>query len=168
MRPHFDLSKNTSLRTLETDVRSISAKGDTASDFLKTVLSTITSPLPLDVVIIHGEFGVGYPIRNETRGPVFVDDLSAELRVNFVRRHAERFKVFREMHKVRKFRLVLRAEVLEWAKKHAVETLERTLEEEAKDGGLDYLGCPPLIVSQVSGASWAGVHLKPVRESHIR
>jgi hypothetical protein len=132
------------------------------------VLSTVTSPLPLDVIITHTESEVGYPVRNETRGPIIVDDLSAELRVKFVRRHAERFRIFREMHSVRKFRLVLRADVLECAKKHALETLKDTVEDEAKGGGLDYLGCRPLVVVQVCGASWAGVHLEPVREYSIR
>lgn len=167
MRSHFNLSKNTSLRALETTAKSIAVAGGIASTFLKSILSTIKSPLPLDVVIIHTEAEVGYPIRNETRGLVIVDDISAELRARFVRRHAERFKVFREMHSVREFRLVLRADVLNRAEKHAVETLKRIVEEERLDGGLDFLRERPLIVSKVCGVLGAGVHLDPVRESSL-
>lgn len=162
-RSHFNLSKNTSLRALKTDAK-FAVAGDAASTFFKAVLSTITSPLSLDFIVVHTESEVGYPIRNDARGPVLVDDISAEIRAQFVRRHPERFKVFREMYSVREFRLVFCACVLERAEKHAAETLERVVEEEGKDGGLDYLRRRPLVVSRACGALWTGVHLESVPE----
>lgn len=128
------------------------------------MLSTITSPLPLDIVIIHTESEVGDPVRNESRGPIRVDKVSAELRKFFVRQHEKLFEVFREMHSVREFRLVLRAEVLDRTEKHALATLNRMVEEEGKGGGLDYFKHRPLVTSRFSGALWAGVHLKPIPE----
>ena len=47
----FDLSRNPSFRMLETTARSIASAGDTTSDFFKTILSTVTSPLPLNLLI---------------------------------------------------------------------------------------------------------------------
>ena len=88
-------------------------------------------------------------------------------RVELLRPHSKLFKLVREIHNNWNFRLVLRADVLERAEKHALERLERAVEEEAKDGGLDHLGCRPLTVSRVSEAWWAGVCLEPVRESRF-
>lgn len=150
------------MRTLETDARSIAAPG--ASEFFSAVLSTITSPFLLDLVVAHKESEVGCPIDNERRGPVTQDDVFTLPRVEFVQKHWERFKVLREMHSVRKFRLVLRADVHKWAEKDARETLERIVEEEGRDGGLDYLHHRPLVFSRVCGAVWAGVHPEPTKK----
>lgn len=126
------------------------------------MLSTITSPLPLDVVIVHTESEVGHPVNNEARGPIQMDCLCAEQREKFVRQHGKRFGVFREMHSVQEFRLVLRAEVLELAEKHAVEMLNKMVEEEGMGGGLDYFQHRQLVMSRISKAAWAGVHLEPI------
>ncbi|KAF9780999.1 hypothetical protein BJ322DRAFT_291114 [Thelephora terrestris] len=49
----FDLSRNKSLRTLETTAQSITRAGGSAPEFLKTVLSSVASPGMLDVVITY-------------------------------------------------------------------------------------------------------------------
>ena len=56
---HFDLSRNRSLRTLETTAKSVNAASGSASDFFRTVLSTTTSPAPLDVVVVYRETDLG-------------------------------------------------------------------------------------------------------------
>ena len=136
MRSDFNLSRNKSLRALETTAASITAAGDTASGFLETVLSTITSPPPLDVVITYQD--TEFDFRTFTRKkPVRVDCA-----------HLARFKVFGEMHRVRGFRLVLCADVLDCMAEDAIRALEHIVEVERADGGLDYLLCEPLIISE--------------------
>ena len=155
----YNLSKNISLRRLDLDAWLIG--GPAARDFLKTVLSTITSPLPLNVMIIYRESEVGFPFRNEARGPVPGGDLYARQRARLVRRHAKRLRAFSEMYGVRKFQLELYAGVPEWTQNQAEKMLEDILEEAAKDGGLDYLGCRPRIAIEPCEVSWAGVRHKP-------
>ena len=43
-------------RTLETTAESILAADDTASGFLKTVLSSIPPPVPLGIVILYQDY----------------------------------------------------------------------------------------------------------------
>ena len=161
---NFNLSKNACFRTLRIEPE-LAHLGEFPT-FLKNLLSTITSTLPLDVVVLHTEHEIGYPIMNHARGMILKDNRFFK-RFQLMYSDSELFKLFRETYNERNFRLVLRAEVLERAEKYALERLERLVEEEAKDGGLDYLGCRPLIVSKVSGAWWAGVYLEPVPMSHF-
>ena len=51
--PHPNLSLGKSLRALETTAESIDAADDTASDFFKIVLSSITPSASLDVVVVY-------------------------------------------------------------------------------------------------------------------
>ena len=51
------------------------------------------------------------------------------------------------MHAALAFRLVLCADVSDCAEKYAIEMLERFLEGEKMEGGLDYLRYEPLIIS---------------------
>jgi hypothetical protein len=121
---NFDLSQNKSLRTLETTARSITDAED-ASGFLQTVLSTITSPLSLDVVIIYRESELGchkWDRMTASAGPRYHYPVE---KAPIDPHHSERFAVFREMHSVRKFRLVLCADVHACAEEYAVEMLER-------------------------------------------
>ena len=145
MRRAFDLSRNTSLQTLETTAWSISAAGDTAPGFLKTVLSTVTSPLPLDLLINYGEFVVlcHRPLCSRLHR-ISPSERAAEAHV-----HRERFKMFSEMYAVREFRLLLCADVLDDAIEDTVRALECIVGEERMNGRLDYLPCEPLIFSEV-------------------
>jgi len=148
VRGNFDLSRNKSLRTIETTAVSITAAGNATPGFLKAVLSTITSPPPLDVVITYREFDVGGNLRYWDK-PIRVQDLHPVIQAPTARAHPERFKVFSEMHRVREFRLVLCADVLDCAEEYAMRVLERIVETEMMNGGLDYLRYEPLIISEV-------------------
>ena len=145
---HFNLSRNKSLQTLETTAASITAAGDTASGFLATVLSTVGSPLPLNVVIVYRELDLNLDVCHWEK-PVRVVYVSAERRAASALQHPERFKVFGEMHRVRDFRLVLCADVLSYVVEYAMGALERVVEAERKNGGLDYLRYKPLVISEV-------------------
>jgi hypothetical protein len=120
---------------------------DTAPTFLKTVLSTITSPLPLDVVITYQEIDVDRMICSWLR-PVLVKDIFAEFRAKNALHHQQRFVAIREMYGVREFRLVLCADVLDCVAKDAIRVLECIAKAEKAKGGLVYLPYEPLIISE--------------------
>lgn len=146
MRLHFNLSQNKSLRTLETTAKSITAAGDAAAGFLKTVLSTVTSPVLLDVVIAYSAFDVDCVTWYSVK-PVRLEGVPARRRIESPLHHSARFRVFGEMYQTREFRLVLRVDVLECVAKHAEQMLGGIVAMERMDGGLDYLVCEPLIMS---------------------
>lgn len=116
-----------------------------APNFLKTVLSTIASTLPLDVVNVYRHDDVGCFV---CRQRVRVVDFTAERSHKESLRHQQQFEAFREMYMVRKFRLVLCADVLDCAMEYAIPVLERVAEAEKARGGLDYLLCEPLIIAE--------------------
>ena len=142
---HFDLSRNKSLRTLETTSASITAAGDAASSFLKAVLTTVAPALPLDVVIAYGNRDVGYFVSDCPKGVLPRQEKGGDSAL----RHAGQFKVFREMYMAREFRLILCADVHDWIVERAVRVLERIVDTEKKNWRLDYLPCEPLIISEV-------------------
>ena len=135
------MSQNKFLRTLETTAESIDGSGSTAaSDFFKTVLSSIATPERLDVVIIYQHFNFNYmlhqtwcdsePGGSERQG-------TKEKHSQF---HQQQLKVFREMHSVRDFRLVLCADVPGSPgdpKRVDMETLECIAKAEGVEEGLD-------------------------------
>ena len=143
MPQDFDLSLSQSkfLRTLETTAESINAgRCDAASDFFKTVLSSVATPERLDVVIIYQHFNFIHmphwtwcdlePVPYEQQG---IGEMYSEF-------HQQQLKVFSEMHTVRDFRLVLYADVPggPGIRKCAdMETLECIAKAERVEGGLD-------------------------------
>ena len=142
----IDLSRNKSLRTLETTAEAMTAR-DASPIFFRTILATITSPLPLDFVVVYGEYEV------DCRVPTWLNtthvwDPPAETESHNSLCHRQRFKVFREMYGVREFRLVLCADVLDCVVDDAIETLEFVVEAEKARGGSDYLRCEPLVISE--------------------
>ena len=146
VRRDFDLSRNSSLRMLETTAVSIADAGDAASGFLKAVLSTVTSPLPLVLLVGYG----AYEVRCHT--PSYVRDcaLSPSKRAAEDLVHLRRFKLFSEMFMVREFRLVLCTDVLGCAAaEDAKRALERIVKAERMNGGFDYLPCEPVIISEM-------------------
>ena len=60
----------------------------------------------------------------------------------------QQFEVFRTIHNIRDFRLVLCADVPDCIVDPAVEVLECLVKEEKNKGGLDYLLHEPLIISE--------------------
>ena len=143
----FNLSRNKSLRALETTAESINTS--TASDFLKTVLSSVTSLAPLDVIIVYLEldFG-GIPTSHcaackSNPEPICSRHSELETTERNTRLYRHQLRVFHEMHSARNFRLMLCADVADCMVKHAMETLERIVEE-----GIDHLPSKPVIVSE--------------------
>jgi len=138
----FDLSWNSSLRTLETTAISITSAGSIASGFLKAVLSTVASPLLLDIVINYDMSRVRRYMPSYIRaGWISETQQVAEALV-----HRERFKVFSEMYMVRDFRLVLCADVPDQSAEDATRALEAIVRAERKNGGLQ---CEPVIISEM-------------------
>ena len=63
-------------------------------------------------------------------------------------RYSRQFELVREISKVRDFQLVLCADVFGGAVEYSVFELTQTVEGEKARGGLDYLRCEPLIISE--------------------
>ena len=143
----FDLSGNQSLRTLETTAQSITRSADTASNFFKTVLSSVTTPALLDVVVIYQDI---YP-RNSpgcTREPVcFRHRRPMGLEMD-AHRFQPHLKVFREMHSVRDFRLVLCVDVFDCIVEDATRLLGDIVKAEEAKGGFDFLLSEPLVICE--------------------
>ena len=72
---------------------------------------------------------------------------SAEEKAGVYSELAKRFVVFREMYSVRKFRLVLCADVRESAENDARGMLERVWEEERKREGVDFSHGVSIVIS---------------------
>jgi len=145
---HFNLSRNKSLRTLETTAESIDAADGATFDFFETVLPSITSSAPLDVVVIYEEFDFSImphcswcdseAVRSCCNWPI--PRVSEDVRCQ------RQFRAFREMHRVRAFRLVLCVDVFDCMVEGGIEALRRFVEAEKVKGGLDYLSQEPLII----------------------
>ena len=144
----FDLSRNKSLRTLETTSWSIEASHRVGSNFLRAVLSSITSPAPIDFVLIYqnGDFDVKRPCRLCTTQPAPIPycyyspwgGLDTEVDHFYLNSNSQ-FTVIQEMHSVRRFRLGFCLDVSDCVIGYALETLQRILRTEELRGGFDYL-----------------------------
>ena len=143
----FDLSGNKSLRTVETTAQSITRSADTASGFFKTVLSSVTTPTLVDFVVIYQDIhprdspGCG-------RGPVcFRHRWPSGLEMD-ARRFQPHLEVFRDMHSVRDFRLVLCVDVLDCMAEDSTRMLGGIVKVEEAKGGFDFLLSEPLVVCE--------------------
>jgi len=148
VRWHFNLSRNKSLRTLETTAGSIATAGEAASGFLKAVLSTIPPHIPLDIVITYRECDFSC-FGSTWAKPVYVEYPLPEIEAENVQHSRRQFKVFRQMYRVREFRLVLCVDVLDCVVEDTMWALESIVEVERESGRLDYLVCEPLIISEM-------------------
>ena len=143
--PEFDLSRNESLRTLQVTAQCVGCVPDAASELLKQVLSTVTSPSFFEVVVLYrwDDFGGVGPLQYSDLPPlheVLRADGAAE-----TSRHHSRFKVFREAHEVRDFRLVLDANVWGPAGEHSLQMLRGAIAEEKAKNGFDESFPEPLV-----------------------
>ena len=139
----IDLSQNKSLRALEVTASSVLGG---KSSFLTYALSTITSPAFSEVVIFYQDYdfrGVGsiwslfrYPLRRMSKDEAEMEAL----------RHHMQFELFREMHRVRGFRLVLCADVWYRVVKYTVGVLKWVVAAEKVKGGFDDHFSEPLVV----------------------
>ena len=120
--------------------------GDANPNFLKTVLSTIAPPLPLNIVIIYQHCDFGY-LTSRPKKPVTLVAFTPGEQVVAALRHQQRFKELHEMYMVRKFRLVLSVDVPDSVAEYAVRALEHLVNTEKANGGFDYLLHEPLIIS---------------------
>ena len=118
---------------------------DISSEILKHVLSTATSPA-LEVVVVyqdyafHGVRPPGYPALPPVRS------VSRAERTKEALQHHLQLEVFREIHELRDFRLVLREGVWHRVGEHSVRVLEEAVEAEKARGGFD-VGFPePLVM----------------------
>ena len=136
----FDLSRNKSLRVLEI-LASHSAREEPG--FLTHVLSTITSPAPLEIIIIYWECNLPPVSRNlawslghtsywpgVTKGALW---------------HSRRFEMLREMRKTRDFRLVLCVDVWGGVGEHAVKAVKQAVAAEKAERGFDGSFPEPLV-----------------------
>jgi hypothetical protein len=143
------LSGSKSLRTLETTADAIEGANDTVFDFFKTVLSSITSPALLHVVIIFQDFnfgGMGCSLCKPE--PVCFRHLSQKEWDMTVLHYRKQLRKFRSVYYRRNFRLVLCADVSDYMVEWAVGALERIVEAAKRRGELDYLPSEPLIISE--------------------
>ena len=115
------------------------------------MLSTITSPALLDVIIVYRDRDLGGSSRCPlgcNSDPVCFRHNSEGVNAIHTQHYRLQFRVFHEMHKARDFHLVLCADVFDCMVEHAIQTLEHLVNAREVNGGLDYLLYEPLIISE--------------------
>jgi len=133
----LDLSNSRSLRSLEIPVRSFprdDSFGGLSS--FRDLLSAIISPVFSEVVIVL-----------EDRDILDADFFQYTL-----------FRVVRDMYKVKPFRLVFCLEVWDGDLEEATRRLKWYIGMEATRGGLEFLPCSPVIVSDTQTLQFVGFH----------
>ena len=154
----FNLSRIKSLRTIETTAESITTAKDAAASSLSAILSTVTSPMLLDLVIVYWDSDVEGVNRHRQISGIKSEP---EYRAACALRHQHWFKVFREVHEARDFQLVLCADVLDPMVKYATGMLDRLVGVEKMWGGLDYLAREPLVIVERRSPRARGIDSRP-------
>jgi hypothetical protein len=142
----LDLSQNKTLRKLETTAESIAGAGNSAPEFLKSVLSSVASPGMLDVVVIYHEHDfAGWEYCQTCRPDPFCfrHPLYPPL-CHFL----EQMEVFHKMYNARKFWLVLCVEVHCCMEDFSVRMLEYTVKKQEVNGGSKCPVCRPVIICE--------------------
>jgi len=146
----IDLSRHESLRTLEVSASCVHGvfryKSPDIDSRLKHVLSTITSSAFFEVVVVYRDYdfrGVKPP-EYPTHPPV--RRVSEADRAMETSQHHKRFGVFREIRKVRDFRLVLCADVWGCVGGYSVRMLEAAVAAEKARWGFDEDFPEPLVI----------------------
>lgn len=143
----FDLSKNKTLRTLETTAESIVNAKDRAPEFLNAVLSSIASPGILDVVVIYRDcdFGGWGHCPCCRPDPICSCNTISRALVYF----PVPLRVLCKMHRARKsLRLVFCADVYGCFVDTGVRMLTSAVEEAAANGQFEHFACRPVIVCE--------------------
>ena len=158
----FDLSRNKFLRALEVMGRGIiyslyqNGSSDTATGLFAYALSTITSPAFTEVIVFYRDYEfLGVQQRRLNRG-IFRRLPPGEIAEEEAL-FDERFKVFREMRKVREFQLVLCADVWDGVGEHTVRVLKRAVEAEKVRRGFDDTFPEPLVNHSPRGSHYRGM-----------
>ena len=145
---NFDLSRHKLLRTLEVPVWCLrgafrSESPHIASNLLKHVLSTITSPVFFEIVVVYRDYdsrGV-VPPEYSIRPPMSQAD-----RATGTRHRLPEFEVLREIHKVRDFQLVLCADAPAGIGECMVWELEEGVATERDEREFDKFFPEPLVI----------------------
>lgn len=125
----FDLSRLKSLRSLEFTASSMS-QASGAPDLLRDILSTIRSPLFSEVILVFQ--------RPDLYRPYYIP-----------------FEVFRQMHSMKKFRLIFCLEVARRHRSLGLRVMRQRMDYELAERRLDFLESPPtLAISERN--SWTG------------
>ena len=138
----IDLSRNKSLRTVQVEAGSIgyalrTAPPDFVPSFFEHTLSTITSVMFSEVTILYQDYDFrGIRSAWNSYWPPFHEMTQAE-RAEETSWHHKLFGVYREVHKVRDFSLVLCADVWSPAVDYSVRMLEEAIATEKEGGGFD-------------------------------
>ena len=144
----LNLSRNKSLRTLETTAELIDVANDTASDFLKTVLSSVTPSASLNIVVVYRDIDLSdMPHCSWCNLELVRLRYSSRKPRDGVAHSRHQFRVLREMCSVRDFRLVLYVDAFDCMVEGSIEMLERFAKAEEATGGLGRLQ-NPLIISE--------------------
>ena len=163
MLHHFNLSQHRSLRALEITARSIPPVGGwegiglvpnksdfpRVSGFLKTVISSVASSVSLDVVVIYrdilplettltrySQWCHCSPHNSRSRLPMDEDIFESHL------------EVFRNMHAMRDFRLVLCVDNSDCMLMYGMWIMKRIASTAMMKGGFDFLHCKPLMICE--------------------
>ena len=124
LRENFDLSKCRSLRSLEITGENIARRSNFIQIFFEDQLSTITSPVFSEVVIVLQD--------NDIR--------------DFRLFRCGLFSIVQGMYEVKPLRLVFSLEIWEGDRERATEGLKRCIDAEVVQGGLEFLPHPPVTV----------------------
>ena len=144
------MSRHRSFRTLETTAGSIDAAYPGApSNFLTTVLSSAASPASVSVVIIYRDIDFGVPSawswdtlkRNCSHCLQIVNDWDGW-------ESQRQLKVIHRVHSMRGFRLVLCADVSDYAMEWAIKALKHLVKVGKVTGELGHFPYKPLIISE--------------------
>lgn len=147
----LDLSRNKSLRTFEVVARFVvlwhgPRTSNITSNFLKTVLSTISSPTFSEVIVLYWDCDFSSLKHHLGRATGTHKVVTPDERAMEASWHHALFEVFREMHTVRDFKLFLCADVPDCIGECAVGELQRVVAAEKVTRGLDYLPSEPAVV----------------------
>jgi len=157
----FDLSRNKSLRTLQTTTWSLDdalrARPPVPGTSLLTyALSTITSPVFSEIVVFYRDYDLpgaysAWPGRSPVQS-AFQNGIGAGI-AEEASRHHRRFGVFRALRKVRDFRLVLCADACDGGYGYE-RTLKNAIAAEKAERGFDSIFPEPLVTSILRGARY--------------
>lgn len=145
----LDLSRNESLRAVEVMARAVlplynNTPNPAVPTFLRTTLSTTTSPAFFEVVVFYRDYesnGVeSYPHHGYRK-------IKPSWRAMEASWHRGLFKIFCEMYTARHFQLVLCADVWGPLKEYTMRVLRRAAAVEKAAERLSYLPSEPLVVS---------------------
>jgi len=120
-------------------------QSDTASTFLKYVLSTIPPSVFLRIIVLYWDHDFSGIKPRGSDWPPF-RELSEVARAKEASQHRLPFKVLRKLYKVREFRLALSATVSGCVAEYATRMLEEVVAEEKLENGFDDHFPEPVVI----------------------